>query len=144
MFDFPNFSCSSGNGKLQGSGVGLELLCCGVELSLNLGVVVAKIVQVLECVYGSILYELVEVCGKRFHPVTEGIGAVRSLITADEMNRALVEPISEGYLHLGQLLESLNLVDSVQEELVSADLRQLSHLFLVDHVHLIADFIKSC
>lgn len=80
----------SGNGKLQGAGVRIELLHRNAEFFLYLGAVVAKIDQASEFVLGSIIYELVEVSCKRCCPVTEGILAITGLITADRGYRASV------------------------------------------------------
>jgi len=72
------------------------LLLHGVYLSLDLCAVVAKSYLAAELVCVSIHRELINASSLRSRPVTEGIGAISRLFTADELDRTLVEPISEG------------------------------------------------
>ena len=137
-------STSSGYSKLQGAGVRCQLVHRGLELWLDGLSVVGDLGIAVEFVAWSISGEVVEVSGKRSCPVTEGIRAITSLVTADESDCTVVVPVSVGKLHSGELLESLNLVNSVQEELISADLRQRSHLCFVNRVHLFGNSSKSC
>ena len=137
-------STSSGYSKLQGAGVRCQLVHRGLELWLDGLSVVGDLGIAVEFVAWSISGEVVEVSGKRSCPVTEGIRAITSLVTADESDCTVVVPVSVGKLHSGELLESLNLVNSVQEELISADLRQRSHLCFVNRVHLFGNSRKSC